>query len=262
MKYSLTLHDLSAAQVTDIVNKVGNAEITTDRQNVVAFKADNANTGAPLAPIGSAAAVAAVTEAANQNAIAAGTTANDIDSIMSASTNQLLQAGKTGELDSAGLPWDERIHSGSKKKNADGKWKLRKNVDEMLVKSVEAENRGAAPAGELPAFLPNAAPVTAPATVPATSVANATAPVAPPVPASPIMAQPQAPLARDFSGLMLKISNLFATKQITPDYPNTIVARINAGFQIDSVKTLTDIVNDPRMVEYAWQCLEVDGKAA
>lgn len=260
MKYSLTIHNLTASQVTEIVNRIENETvITTNRENVIA--------GNFQLPIGSPAAVAAVTEAANQNAHAAGASANDVDSILNASTNQLLQADKTGELDSAGLPWDERIHSGSKKKNADGKWKLRKNVDEALVKSVEAENRGAG--GQLPAFLQNkpapaqpAAPATVPPTVPAISVANATAPVAPPAPASPIMAQPQAPLARDFSGLMLKISNLFATKQITPDYPNTIVARINAGFQIDSVKTLTDVANDPRMVEYAWQCLEVDGKAA
>lgn len=244
MKYSLTLHDLSAAQVTDIVNRVKNETIITGN----------------FTP-------AVVTEAANQNAMAAGATANDIDSIISASTNQLLQAGKTGELDSAGLPWDERIHSGSKKKNVDGKWKLRKNVDDALVKSVEAENRGAAPTGEIPAFLQNqpapVAPVIAPAIVPATLVANATppAPVAPPAPTAPLAVQPQAPIARDFSGLMLQISKLFASKQITPDYPNTIVQRINAGFGVQIV-TLTDIANDPRMVEYAWQCLEVDGKAA
>lgn len=253
MKYSLTIHDLNASQVADIVNRVENeVKITTERQNVIA-----GNFQPPANP--------ATTESANQNVVAAGANPADVDSILNASTNQLLQAGKTGELDSAGLPWDERIHSGSKKKNADGKWKLRKNVDEALVKAVEAETRNAT--GEVPAFLRNqpapAAPVTAPAIAPATLVASATppAPAAPPAPASPIMAQPQAPIARDFSGLMLQISKLFSTKQITPDYPKTIVARVNDGFKTN-IATLTDVANDPRMVEYSWQCLEVDGKAA
>ena len=261
MKYSLTIHELNASQVADIVNRVENeVKITSDRQNVIVNRfPDTTN------------------EVANQNTVAA---TSEVDSIMTASTNQLLQAGKTGELDSAGLPWDERIHSGSKKKNADGKWKLRKNVDEALVASVEHEHKSAiseklvaavpafmtpaAPAGQLetPAFLANraAATVTAPATVPATLVANAMPP-APAAPPAPMMAQPPAPPARDFSGLMLQISKLFASKQISPDYPSTIVNRVNAGFG-SKIATLTDVANDPRMVEYSWQCLEVDGRAA
>lgn len=254
MKYTITLTDLTASEAAHVLNSIEGGEhvkVTTDRENVVLFKANETNT-AP--PIGSAVAIAAA-----QNVVAANTNAGDVDSILNASTNELLKSTNTGELDSAGLPWDERIHSGSKKKNADGKWKLRKNVDEALVKSVEAENQGAAQ----PAFLQNqpapaqqAAHAIAPAIVPATLVANA----APPAPAAPLPAMNQPP-ARDFSGLMLQISKLFAAKQITPDYPTTIVQRVNAGFGVD-IKTLTDVANDPRMVEYSWQCLEVDGKAA
>lgn len=245
MKYTLTIHDLNASQVTDLMNRVnGEATITSVKSNNV------------LPIIGSPEAIAAA-----QNVVAATTPAADVDTLMTASTNELLKSTKTGELDSAGMPWDERIHSGSKKTNADGKWKLRKNVDENLVKQVEAENRGAAPTGELPAFLRTGVPAaaqsaTVPPTVPATSVVNATAPVAAPMPPAPAAA-----IKRDFSGLMLKISGLFATKQIAPDYPNTIVQRVNAGFQTN-IATLTDVANDPRMVEYSWQCLEVDGKAA
>ena len=239
MKYSLTIHDLSASQVTDLMNRVnGEATITSVIDPKVTSIVEN------------------TMAAAAQNVVAANTPATDLDAVMTASTNELLKSTKTGELDSAGMPWDERIHSGSKKTNADGKWKLRKNVDENLVKQVEAENRGAAPTGEIPAFLRTGVPAaalsaTVPPTVPATSVVNATAPVA----------APAAAIKRDFSGLMLKISNLFATKQIAPDYPNTIVQRVNAGFQTN-IATLTDVANDPRMVEYSWQCLEVDGKAA
>lgn len=244
MKYSLTIHDLSASQVTDLMNRVnGEATITSVIDPKVTSIVEN------------------TMAAAAQNVVAANTPATDLDAVMTASTNELLKSTKTGELDSAGMPWDERIHSGSKKTNADGKWKLRKNVDENLVKQVEAENRAAAPAGEIPAFLRTGVPAaaqsaTVPATVPATSVVNATAPAVAPMPPAPA-----AVVKRDFSGLMLKISNLFATRQIAPDYPQTIVQRVNTGFQTN-IATLTDIANDPRMVEYSWQCLEVDGKAA
>lgn len=37
-------------------------------------------------------------------------------------------AVRTLDLDTEGLPWDERIHSGTKAKNEDGKWKLRKGM--------------------------------------------------------------------------------------------------------------------------------------
>lgn len=46
------------------------------------------------------------------------------------------------EADSTGLPWDERIHSGTKATNADGSWRKRRGLnDEALIKAVEAELR-------------------------------------------------------------------------------------------------------------------------
>lgn len=63
------------------------------------------------------------------------------------------------EVDSTGLPWDERIHSGSKKKTGNGVWNRRKNVDDATFNNVSNQLRaalGAAPAAA-------AAPVTAPA---------------------------------------------------------------------------------------------------
>lgn len=51
----------------------------------------------------------------------------------------------SGDVDSAGLPWDKRIHSSSKAKNADGSWrKLRGLNDGALVARVEAELRAVA----------------------------------------------------------------------------------------------------------------------
>lgn len=45
------------------------------------------------------------------------------------------------EVDSAGLPWDSRIHSESKAKVADGTWRKRRGADPAIVAQVENELR-------------------------------------------------------------------------------------------------------------------------
>lgn len=75
------------------------------------------------------------------------------------------------ELDKEGMPWDERIHAGTKTKTAAGIWTKRKGVDDAVREAVTAELRAQYPA-------PAASPVpTAPA-VPT---------IAPPAP--PVIAQ-------------------------------------------------------------------------
>lgn len=49
-------------------------------------------------------------------------------------------ADVTGQVDSAGFPWDERIHSGAKTTKADGTWTYKKGAS-SLVAAVEAELR-------------------------------------------------------------------------------------------------------------------------
>lgn len=100
------------------------------------------------------------------------------------------------DLDKHGLPWDGRIHAGTKRKNADGSWTAKRGVDPTLVATVEAELRqvmGAAPAAPLApaaAFpVQPAAPVTTPTAGPASS---AVAVPAPP-PAAPVVQPPPAP---------------------------------------------------------------------
>lgn len=51
----------------------------------------------------------------------------------------------TVELDKNGIPWDERIHAGTKRKNADGTWSLKKGVDKDLATKIIAEYQAAAP---------------------------------------------------------------------------------------------------------------------
>lgn len=70
-------------------------------------------------------------------------------------------------VDKNNLPWDERIHAGTKALNADGTWKKRRGVDDATIASVTAELRGT------PAPTPTPAPVAetpAPTPVPAADV--------------------------------------------------------------------------------------------
>ena len=90
----------------------------------------------------------------------------------------------SGVLDSAGRPWDARIHSGGKSLIADGTWRIKKGTDPKLIEQVRAEH-AAKTAPAIPAA-PSTAPVD-PAPV---------APTAPSVPAAePAPAAPTVPAA-------------------------------------------------------------------
>lgn len=74
--------------------------------------------------------------------------------------------------DKNGLPWDERIHAGTKALNADGTWKKRRGVDDATVAAVTAELTGAAPTPApepTPAPQPEPTPAPTPAPVPSTN---------------------------------------------------------------------------------------------
>lgn len=109
------------------------------------------------------------------------------------------------DLDSDGLPWDSRIHAGSKGKLAKtGQWKKKRGVDPALVEKVEAELHAAMAAGP-------ANPVEAAAPTPAPAVEAHSAPAAPapaPAPAPPVEeAKPSATGAiTTFPALMQKIT--------------------------------------------------------
>lgn len=58
------------------------------------------------------------------------------------------------KLDSEGLPWDARIHSGKKSKTSDGKWRLVRGITPEMVQVVKSELRATmaipAPAPQVP----------------------------------------------------------------------------------------------------------------
>lgn len=72
------------------------------------------------------------------------------------------------ELDKEGMPWDERIHAGTKTKTAAGIWTKRKGVDDAVREAVTAELRAQYPAATpvptapaVPTITPPAPPVIA-----------------------------------------------------------------------------------------------------
>lgn len=115
------------------------------------------------------------------------------------------------DVDSTGLPWDERIHSGTKAKNADGTWRARRGMnDAAKVKEVEAELRAlmalsgsplssstAPSAGAVETVQQVAEPsfpeVAQTATAPAASSPTIPVPPAPVIPTAPIPSPPVPP---------------------------------------------------------------------
>lgn len=60
----------------------------------------------------------------------------------------------TVELDKNGIPWDERIHAGTKRKNADGTWSMKKGVDKDLYSEIMAQYQAAPNYSESPDMTP------------------------------------------------------------------------------------------------------------
>lgn len=96
------------------------------------------------------------------------------------------------ELDKNGIPWDERIHAGTKRKNADGTWSLKKGVDKELAAQIIAEYQSAAP---VTTTVPAAPAKPGVPTPPAPPVAPAK-PGVPAAPAKPEEAGPTVKAAR------------------------------------------------------------------
>ena len=82
------------------------------------------------------------------------------------------------EYDSAGWPYDARIHTKTRAKKMDGTWKLAKGIDKDIVAKVTEENTGRRDPMHTGAALPPAPP-------PPVSVPPAPAPGAPPAAGAP-----------------------------------------------------------------------------
>lgn len=81
------------------------------------------------------------------------------------------------QRDSAGIPWDARIHSETRATKQDGTWRLRRNLDKAVLESVMAELKQTLSAPAAPA---EPVSVAAPEAVTAPSVAAPSGAVPPP----------------------------------------------------------------------------------
>lgn len=126
--------------------------------------------------------------------------------------------------DSAGTPWDERIHSSSKGTNKDGTWTRRRNTPDATYDAVMAEITGQN-VGPAPVTPP---PPPAPET-----------PAAPPPPPAPAPAPSAGPLT--FPALMMKITKAQSEQKLTKDQVAEILAA--AG-----VPTIVSIAQDPAKI--------------
>ena len=134
-------------------------------------------------------------------------------------TTELL--GEGVELDKNGIPWDERIHAGTKRKNADGTWSLKKGVDKELAAQIIAEYQSAGGGVEAPAApsapakpgVPSAptppSPPTAPSKPSAPAAPSAPTPPSPPsAPSKPSAPVPPAPPKAEDAGPTVKAARL------------------------------------------------------
>ena len=115
--------------------------------------------------------------------------------------------GEGVELDKNGIPWDERIHAGTKRKNADGTWSLKKGVDKELAAQIIAEYKAAPDYVESPDLVSEAPAKPDAPTAPA-KPGVPTAPAKPGVPTAPAKpGVPTAPKAED-AGPTVKAARL------------------------------------------------------
>jgi len=85
------------------------------------------------------------------------------------------------EIDKEGTPWDERIHSSSKKKTAKGVWSRRRNIPDDVFNRVKAEITGGVTSEPAVPTPPPVVEQTSVPTPPAVLVEQTSVPTPPPV---------------------------------------------------------------------------------
>lgn len=138
--------DRSVRAVTDIVaahrdRMAGEGpELGEQLERELAHAASDPNPGDDLPPQDDPAAILAAAQAG-------GVPLDDPAAVLAAAAAQASTSAPAGtpatstELDASGLPWDERIHSGSRAKVKDGTWRKRSKLEDGVYEKIEAELR-------------------------------------------------------------------------------------------------------------------------
>lgn len=115
-------------------------------------------------------------------------------------------------VDHDGLPWDARIHAGGSAKNADGRWRQKRGLNDAALKArVEAELRAAM-----------GAPAAAVASVPVPPTPAVTDVPVPPPPSAP--ATPASATGETFPSLAARIGPHLVSGKLTQDQLGGVLA--------------------------------------
>lgn len=143
-------------------------------------------------------------------------------------------------LDAAGLPWDERIHAGTKRQNADGTWTAKRGLnDPAFVQRVVAELRARAGAGPAPAA----------AAAPAAPAVPFVPPVVPSPPAPPVAPSEPAGPPTSFEQFMLRVTVAVANGVIPGDAAKTAVE----DYKLPSVSSLQ---SNTQYIPHVWMRMQ------
>lgn len=151
------------------------------------------------------------------------------------------------EVDSKGMPWDERIHSGSKAKVADGQWRKKKGLnDEALVHRIEAEIRAHVAGRPDPAAMPGQAALPLPQAVPGLPV--------PGLMATPGLSHPPAGASasgdpQTFEQLMPRVTPYMASQQVPPNALQLACAAVG-------LQSIVALQQQPAFVPQVWATLK------
>lgn len=206
------------------------------------FGAGNVAAGLATASSPSAASTVAVLPnlSANGSDAASGDAGNGqgVTSVTPSGTPAVPNSGAvTGGVgvDSRGLPWDGRIHAGTKTTNKDGSWKKKPNVEADLVAQVEAELRAIMAIPSPVPNVPTGAPVTPPvavvpppppASAPVGNVVTPTPPVSAPTTAAGVASNP----ITGFNHLLPAVTNAISAGTLTEAQVSAALARV--GVQV------------------------------
>lgn len=167
-------------------------------------------------------------------------------------------------VDSAGLPWDARIHSEKKTTIANGTWKKKRGVEPTLIATVEAELRAlmgvstpAAAAAPPPPPAAAAAPPPPPAATgaappPPPAAAAAAAPPPPPAVAAATNAAPAS-----FGTMMAYFTRVTQREKLmTPEQGDDILRAFGLQDPNTGAGSITALISNPSLIPQVWEAMQ------
>lgn len=156
----------------------------------------------------------------------------------------------SADLDSAGLPWDKRIHASSRAKVAAGTWRYKRGVEPEVTAQVEAELR-AVQALPVPPVVHEAVVHGVPTTLTVTPASTDGWPFPAVVPLLPVpTAPPAAALPMTFAQLMQHITPMLVSGQLTQPMLESVTEKVGLphlsalGARPDLVETVRAAIDE------------------